>query len=33
LKRRVPIWKREQYVDGSREWVDPAAHAAMRTAP
>ena len=24
LKRRVPIWKREQYVDGTREWVDPA---------
>jgi len=21
LKRRVPIWKREQYTDGSREWV------------
>ena len=24
LKRRVPIWKREQYVDGTREWVDPS---------
>ncbi|MBA3672769.1 MAG: molybdenum cofactor biosynthesis protein MoaE [Gemmatimonadaceae bacterium] len=24
LKRRVPIWKREQYTDGSREWVDPS---------
>jgi molybdopterin synthase catalytic subunit len=23
LKRRVPIWKREQYTDGTREWVDP----------
>lgn len=23
LKRRVPIWKREQYLDGQREWVDP----------
>jgi molybdopterin synthase catalytic subunit len=22
LKRRVPIWKREHYVDGSRAWVD-----------
>jgi molybdopterin synthase catalytic subunit len=22
LKRRVPIWKREQYVDGTREWVN-----------
>lgn len=24
LKQRVPIWKREHYVDGTREWVDPA---------
>lgn len=23
LKRRVPIWKLEHYVDGMREWVDP----------
>jgi molybdopterin synthase catalytic subunit len=23
LKVRVPIWKREHYVDGTREWVDP----------
>jgi len=23
LKRRVPIWKREHYADGSRGWVDP----------
>jgi molybdopterin synthase catalytic subunit len=21
LKQRAPIWKREQYVDGAREWV------------
>lgn len=21
LKQRVPIWKREQYIDGAREWV------------
>ena len=21
LKKRVPIWKREHYVDGTREWV------------
>ncbi|MBM4193615.1 MAG: molybdenum cofactor biosynthesis protein MoaE [Gemmatimonadetes bacterium] len=21
LKQRVPIWKREHYVDGTREWV------------
>jgi molybdopterin synthase catalytic subunit len=24
LKRRVPIWKREHYLDGTREWVDNA---------
>lgn len=23
IKQRVPIWKREQYVDGTREWIDP----------
>lgn len=23
LKQRVPIWKREHYVDGTREWVRP----------
>lgn len=23
LKRRVPIWKLEHYVDGTRQWVDP----------
>ncbi len=23
IKRRVPIWKEEEYADGSREWVDP----------
>ena len=22
IKRRVPIWKREHYVDGDRAWVD-----------
>lgn len=27
LKRRVPIWKREHYTDGSREWVDPTGRA------
>jgi molybdopterin synthase catalytic subunit len=26
LKRRVPIWKREHYLDGDREWIDPSAH-------
>ena len=25
LKHRVPIWKREEYVDGTRAWVDPTA--------
>lgn len=25
VKRRVPIWKRESYADGSVEWVDPVA--------
>lgn len=25
IKRRVPIWKREEYTDGTREWVDPTA--------
>lgn len=24
VKRRVPIWKREHYRDGTREWVDPS---------
>ena len=28
IKRRVPIWKREHYIDGTREWVDPTAPAA-----
>ncbi len=23
LKKRVPVWKREHYTDGTREWVDP----------
>ena len=25
LKKRVPVWKRELYVDGSVQWVDPTA--------
>ena len=29
LKRRVPIWKREHYADGTREWVDPTGHASV----
>jgi molybdopterin synthase catalytic subunit len=23
LKQRVPIWKREHYLDGERAWIDP----------
>jgi molybdopterin synthase catalytic subunit len=23
IKRRLPIWKREHYADGTREWTDP----------
>ena len=23
IKKRVPIWKREHYTDGTREWVEP----------
>src|SRR5262245_15639006 len=30
IKRRVPIWKREHYVDGTFEWVDPTRTAAER---
>ena len=25
IKHRVPIWKREHYLDGERRWVDPTA--------
>jgi len=25
VKLRLPIWKREEYTDGTREWVDPTA--------
>jgi len=29
IKCRVPIWKQEQYADGTREWVNPTrGHAA-----
>lgn len=27
IKRRVPIWKREHYVDGTREWVGASSDA------
>ncbi|MBK6488826.1 MAG: molybdenum cofactor biosynthesis protein MoaE [Gemmatimonadetes bacterium] len=31
VKKRVPIWKREHYADGAREWVDPTrGHAEVR---
>ena len=33
LKRRVPIWKREHYVDGSREWVDPTRASGAERSP
>jgi molybdopterin synthase catalytic subunit len=26
IKQRVPIWKREHYVEGDWVWVDPTAH-------
>ncbi len=29
LKRRVPVWKLEHYVDGSREWVGAGVSAGM----
>jgi molybdopterin synthase catalytic subunit len=31
LKRRAPIWKREHYADGTREWVDPSSSIAPAT--
>ena len=30
VKRRVPIWKRERYADGSEAWVDPTAPGGAR---
>ena len=32
IKKRVPIWKREHYVDGTTQWVDPT-HESGATAP
>jgi molybdopterin synthase catalytic subunit len=32
IKRRVPIWKREHYTDGTREWIDPTASSGIATA-
>ncbi len=31
VKRRVPIWKREHYADGTRGWVDPTRSATGTT--
>lgn len=33
LKRRVPIWKREEYLDGLREWVDPTGRVTSTVQP
>jgi molybdopterin synthase catalytic subunit len=30
IKKRVPIWKREHFVDGTREWIDPTARTEAR---
>lgn len=30
LKRRVPVWKKELFADGTVEWVDPTASGAER---
>ncbi len=27
IKKRVPIWKREHFADGTQDWVDPTARA------
>ncbi len=31
IKKRVPVWKREHYVNGTREWVDPTGAADVVT--
>jgi molybdopterin synthase catalytic subunit len=33
VKRRVPVWKREHYADGGRDWVDARAGASTAGAP
>jgi molybdopterin synthase catalytic subunit len=33
IKARVPIWKREHYVDGSRAWVDASTSGAAGQPP
>ena len=32
IKKRVPIWKKEHYLDGTREWVDPTRAAQVSSA-
>jgi molybdopterin synthase catalytic subunit len=32
IKKRVPIWKKEHYTDGTREWVDPTRTAQVSSA-
>jgi molybdopterin synthase catalytic subunit len=32
IKKRVPIWKREHYANGTREWIDPTASRGIATA-
>lgn len=31
VKKRLPVWKREHFVDGTRQWVDPRARAEAST--
>ena len=33
LKQTVPIWKRENWADGTREWVHPGLESSEETAP
>jgi len=33
VKRRLPIWKREGYVDGTTEWVNAGGVAPQSAAP
>ncbi|MGH7663951.1 MAG: molybdenum cofactor biosynthesis protein MoaE [Gemmatimonadaceae bacterium] len=28
IKKRLPVWKREHFADGGRDWVDPTRRAA-----
>jgi molybdopterin synthase catalytic subunit len=30
VKRRVPIWKRERFADGTEEWVNPTSGVGYR---